>query len=108
MGIRTLIRRTAPAWPSPVPAFAVDASTVRMPGSSPVAVPLGCRAQALRRVLAPHARTRRAHLGPPSGLPMSGRALSWRRWAGWGRGWLRRPLRGGQRKPARPPARPPA
>ncbi|GAA0326008.1 hypothetical protein ACKI1I_09770 [Streptomyces turgidiscabies] len=108
MGIRTLIRRTAPTRPSPVPAFAADASTARIPGSSPVAEPLGRRAEALRRALAPRPRTRRAHLGPRFGLPVSGRALTWRLWAGWGRDWLRRPLRGGQREPVRPQARPPA
>jgi hypothetical protein len=109
MGIRTLIRRTAPARPSPVPESAADASTVRMPDNSPVAVPLGCRAEALRRVLAQRARIiRRAHLGPRSGLRASGRSQAWRRWAGRGRQWLRRPLRGGQREPVRPPARPPA
>ncbi|WP_405815665.1 hypothetical protein OG241_14060 [Streptomyces sp. NBC_01390] len=111
MGIRTLIRRTALIRASPVPAVAADASTARIPGSSPVTDPLGRRADALRRALAPHPRTRRtlrAHLGPRSGPPVSGRARTWRLWAGWGRGWLRRPLRGGQREPARPPARPPA
>ncbi|WP_405766811.1 hypothetical protein [Streptomyces sp. NBC_01538] len=108
MGIRTLTRWTAPARPSSKPAFAVDASTVRIPGSGPVPASLGCRADVLRRVLTPPARIRRAHLGPRSGLLLSGRALAWRRWAGWGRNWLRRPLRGGQREPVRPPVRPPA
>ncbi|MDQ0931723.1 hypothetical protein [Streptomyces turgidiscabies] len=107
MGIRTLTRWTALARPSSKPAFAVDASTARIPGSGPVTASLGSRADALRRVLTPPARIRRAHLGPRSGFPRSGRALDWRRWAGWGRGWLRRPLRGGQREPVRPPVRPP-
>jgi len=79
MGIRTLIRRTAPTRTSSVQTFAADASTVRVPGSTPVT----------------------AHL-----IPRSGRARHF--WAGWKRRWLRRPLRTGQREPVRPPARPPA
>ncbi|MDX3450493.1 hypothetical protein PV396_00795 [Streptomyces sp. ME02-8801-2C] len=87
MGIRTLIRWTAFARrPASVRAFAGDASTVRLPGSSPGAMPLAYRADTLRRLLAPPARIRRAHLGPRSDLPAVGRALAWRRWAGWGRG----------------------
>ncbi|MEU6225886.1 hypothetical protein [Streptomyces sp. NPDC047042] len=109
MGIRTLIRWAARARrPASVRAFAGDASTVRLPDGSPGAMPLAYRADALRRLLAQPARIRRAHRGTRSGLSAAGRALAWRRWAGWGRGWLRRPLRGDQREPVRPPARPPA
>ncbi|WP_157876638.1 hypothetical protein [Streptomyces graminilatus] len=114
MGIRTLIRRTAPTRTSRVPVFAADASTARFPGSSPLSAPLGRRTAALRRVLAPAARLRPARLrsvrlrpvglGPRSGLLTSRRAHALRRWAGRGRGWLRRPLRGGQREAVRPPA----
>ncbi|WP_405538231.1 hypothetical protein OG787_37455 [Streptomyces sp. NBC_00075] len=75
MGIRMLSRRTGS-----VRAFAADASTIRVPGSSPVT----------------------AHL-----VPRTDRARHF--WAGWKkRRWLHHPLRTGQRDPVRPPARPPA